>query len=288
MGGQEDKISFFISQYQQISEQRKQIAVAEAVEAELRGRLESVELHQQFIRETTQFVVELLNQQCVKRRGRKARRQRAEYQRFFTDMRSTLSEVTEVRTTEFVWPALDAYHKAAHQLLSHIGVKDYWLDPEYELLRAELDYWEFRVKPRHLSRAQKIEVARRALPEASADAWSYPQKAQENAEILRRRQYARTRPYTRRTNGSTSTQTTKRRQIKPSVRKQFVGMPCGWCNAPYDTSFHLDHIVALANGGTDDIDNLTAACQPCNTAKGAKDWGSPPFRMTVTQLPGAA
>ena len=37
----------------------------------------------------------------------------------------------------------------------------------------------------------------------------------------------------------------------------------------------VDHVVAKARGGTDDLDNLTAACAPCNTRKGTlavEDW----------------
>ena len=32
----------------------------------------------------------------------------------------------------------------------------------------------------------------------------------------------------------------------------------------------VDHIIAKANGGTDDDANLQAACRPCNVKKGAK------------------
>lgn len=31
---------------------------------------------------------------------------------------------------------------------------------------------------------------------------------------------------------------------------------------------HCDHVVPLARGGTNDIDNLATACGPCNLAKG--------------------
>jgi hypothetical protein len=31
----------------------------------------------------------------------------------------------------------------------------------------------------------------------------------------------------------------------------------------------VDHIVALANGGSDDLENLTLACRPCNLRKRA-------------------
>lgn len=42
---------------------------------------------------------------------------------------------------------------------------------------------------------------------------------------------------------------------------------CGYCGAPATT---VDHVVAKANGGTDDPSNLIACCKPCNSTKGAR------------------
>lgn len=42
---------------------------------------------------------------------------------------------------------------------------------------------------------------------------------------------------------------------------------CGYCG---QHATHVDHIVAKANGGTDDDSNLISACASCNLAKGAK------------------
>lgn len=46
---------------------------------------------------------------------------------------------------------------------------------------------------------------------------------------------------------------------------------CVSCSARKDLS--VDHIFALANGGTNDDDNLQTLCRTCNTKKGTKtDW----------------
>ena len=42
---------------------------------------------------------------------------------------------------------------------------------------------------------------------------------------------------------------------------------CGYCGQHATT---VDHIIAKANGGTDDEANLIAACRTCNLTKGAK------------------
>src|SRR5512146_1626594 len=46
------------------------------------------------------------------------------------------------------------------------------------------------------------------------------------------------------------------------------GFKCAYCGrSPPDVLLHVDHIVAVANGGTDDPTNLVTACQDCNLGK---------------------
>jgi len=47
------------------------------------------------------------------------------------------------------------------------------------------------------------------------------------------------------------------------------GAKCTYCD---DTNgpFEIDHILAVANGGSNDPENLCVACAPCNRSKGAK------------------
>jgi 5-methylcytosine-specific restriction endonuclease McrA len=48
-----------------------------------------------------------------------------------------------------------------------------------------------------------------------------------------------------------------------------ICMKCG--TRVSDKNFHVDHIVALANGGAEwDLDNLELSCPLCNLSKGAK------------------
>ncbi len=50
------------------------------------------------------------------------------------------------------------------------------------------------------------------------------------------------------------------------------GGVCHWCAGPAD---HVDHLLPLALGGTDDDGNLVAACASCNLGRGART-GPPP------------
>lgn len=43
------------------------------------------------------------------------------------------------------------------------------------------------------------------------------------------------------------------------------GCVCTYCGS--DSSITVDHVVPLSKGGTNEIDNLTPACKPCNSSK---------------------
>jgi 5-methylcytosine-specific restriction endonuclease McrA len=60
-----------------------------------------------------------------------------------------------------------------------------------------------------------------------------------------------------------------RRSTLGEVDKDYVALllkdPCSYCNGPGGT---IDHIVPLADGGTNDWWNMTSACKSCNSSKG--------------------
>ena len=47
------------------------------------------------------------------------------------------------------------------------------------------------------------------------------------------------------------------------------GRTCAYCDAK-NVPLQIDHVVPHALGGSDRVSNLTLACEPCNTAKGAQ------------------
>lgn len=64
--------------------------------------------------------------------------------------------------------------------------------------------------------------------------------------------------------------TARRRAI--SARRRYLvlqrdGFRCRYCGAT-GVPLHVDHITSVANGGTDDDQNLGAACADCNLGKG--------------------
>lgn len=53
------------------------------------------------------------------------------------------------------------------------------------------------------------------------------------------------------------------RQLRQRVLQR-DGHVCNYCG---DVATHVDHIIPVAAGGTDSMDNLTAACARCNQKK---------------------
>lgn len=45
---------------------------------------------------------------------------------------------------------------------------------------------------------------------------------------------------------------------------------CWWCGEPVGDTYHVDHRIPLARGGTNNADNICIACPSCNLSKGAK------------------
>lgn len=46
---------------------------------------------------------------------------------------------------------------------------------------------------------------------------------------------------------------------------------CIICECPISKAYHVDHIIALANGGRNDKSNIQLLCPTCNMRKGASD-----------------
>jgi hypothetical protein len=57
----------------------------------------------------------------------------------------------------------------------------------------------------------------------------------------------------------------KRTRFEVFKRDEFRCVYCG--STPNDGPLHVDHVVAVANGGGDDLPNLVTACAACNLGK---------------------
>jgi 5-methylcytosine-specific restriction endonuclease McrA len=73
----------------------------------------------------------------------------------------------------------------------------------------------------------------------------------------------------------TTSATAERAKITPKLRYDVLyrdDFRCRACGFSVESGAHLhiDHIVAIANGGTSNIDNLQALCSVCNMGKGSR------------------
>lgn len=156
-----------------------------------------------------------------------------------------------------------------------------WRDANPEKVRENIDRWEAanperkrqhgkkwrRANPdkvRKKNRNYKTANAERLAPinRARVDRWRVdnPELARANARksrhTRRARQYAAGGSYTK-------------TQIQELLEKQ--GWKCVYCPADLRGRRELDHIVALARGGPNDISNLQWLCRPCNRKKRDRD-----------------
>lgn len=62
------------------------------------------------------------------------------------------------------------------------------------------------------------------------------------------------------------------RSIRHEVfkRDNYRCKECGATNK--ETTLHIDHIVPVSKGGTDELDNLQTLCESCNLAKSNRNW----------------
>lgn len=83
----------------------------------------------------------------------------------------------------------------------------------------------------------------------------------------------------------------KRKPLSKKTRFEVFkrdGFRCHYCGAhPPGVLLHVDHIVAVAAGGSNAIDNLVTACEPCNLGKGARALAAVP-RAVADKLKEAA
>jgi DNA-directed RNA polymerase subunit RPC12/RpoP len=73
---------------------------------------------------------------------------------------------------------------------------------------------------------------------------------------------------------------TKRKSLSKKTRFEVFkrdGFKCQYCGAhPPSVLLEVDHVVAVAAGGGNDMDNLVTSCEPCNRGKGARDLSAVP------------
>lgn len=97
-----------------------------------------------------------------------------------------------------------------------------------------------------------------------------PERVRANARRLRAENPEKFRAYdnTRRARQLSAMGSHTREDITAQYQRQ-KGR-CYYCNCKLDNGYHVDHVIPLSRGGTNDPSNLVIACPTCNQSKGAK------------------
>lgn len=74
--------------------------------------------------------------------------------------------------------------------------------------------------------------------------------------------------------GDSSNGTKFKRNVSTSKKKRVAASQkwhCSICKEILDETYEVDHIIALKDGGSNEIDNLRALCRPCHAKKTAEE-----------------
>lgn len=67
---------------------------------------------------------------------------------------------------------------------------------------------------------------------------------------------------------------TKKKRFEIFKRDEFACQYCG--STPPDVLLHIDHIIPVAQNGSNEMDNLVTSCSSCNQGKGANSLSNIP------------
>jgi 5-methylcytosine-specific restriction endonuclease McrA len=76
------------------------------------------------------------------------------------------------------------------------------------------------------------------------------------------------------------------------AKRELAGVTvCHWCRKPGNAdqgpdgrSWHHDHLLPKAHGGSDSPSNIVKSCATCNLKKGPRVWGDPPEMASLRDL----
>lgn len=171
-----------------------------------------------------------------------------------------------------------AWEKANPDLVAKKNKRKYDRNPEKPRLRSRIWYINNKEKAKETRKLYMLnsgDVVREKSRRSSANyREKFPEKSKQQINDWwarnpeRKKTYARNRRANKRGNGGNHTQAEVNDIFKSQRGK------CAYCKTKLGKATnmrHVDHIIPLINGGTNDRRNLQILCQPCNLEKGRRD-----------------
>lgn len=134
-------------------------------------------------------------------------------------------------------------------------------------------------QPRRQSTARELKRAREHVAERRADRTEEQRRLDNDAALVYYRQFKDENPERHRANVHKSSSNRRAREAKAegSYSAQDVrdclaqqGGRCFYCLASLLAGYHVDHMMPLSRGGSNNADNIVCACASCNLRKHAK------------------
>lgn len=159
--------------------------------------------------------------------------------------------------------ARNSYHRHREKRLAY--ERGRLTNPEFAASNNErAKQWQREHREHRKEYLRQYHLRRKAEAVARAAAWkkAHPERAKTNAvhySHKRRTRLAGTDPKLS-------------AQCKPIIARERAKRwhRCYWCKKRFAGRFHVDHIVAVANGGRHEPANLAISCPDCNVSKSDK------------------
>lgn len=156
----------------------------------------------------------------------------------------------------------DRLYSAEHAEQKRLNAKE-WREANPEREKANKQAWALANPDKKRAGRQRWYFKDPARQRVLAKRWE-----EANPELHRESRAARDRTRRARRKGASGSHTAAETLSLLEAQKH----RCAYCGADLrKTKPHLDHIVALSRGGSNDKTNLQWLCAPCNMAKGATD-----------------
>jgi len=111
----------------------------------------------------------------------------------------------------------------------------------------------------------------RMLARAAAYSKAHPEKNRENARAQYRKNPAKFAVYSRNRKARKKAAEGHHTTVDIAAIRSAQKGRCAYCRTSLKAGEHVDHIIALINGGSNWPSNLQLLCPPCNLSKKAKD-----------------